>query len=600
MVSVYPAETEARVEVTESGLKHRLAAILAADAVAYSRLMASDERGTVVTLDTARAVFRKHIEANQGRVIDTAGDSVLAVFDTTIGAASAALAAQQQLEEACRAVDEDRRMRFRIGLHLGDVIEKPDGSVYGDGVNVAARLQTLAEPGGIVVSEAVHGALRDRIAARFADRGEQRFKNLLRPVHVYALAAAGIPGTSRDVVNAPKSEPVRRSIAVLAFENMSRDPAQEYFCDGISEDIITDLAKINGLAVIGRQSAFAYKGRATDLRQVGRELGVRYVLEGSVRVAGNRVRVTAQLIEAESGTHVWANRYDHELHDVFTVGDAVVQDIVEALDVKLARGEEARIWRKALKTLPAREAFLRGWSAYYESTPDGIRRARELFLEVIRLEPDSPMGYAYVGLTHAIEVTQGWTTDPLQSLGEARRRAEEAIAADPSSAGGYAARSMVSMFEGRFEDAIADAQRSLENRPMCASPRAGLAYVDLYVGNYQRAINHAREAIEFNPIYPGWYLYLMAAAQHFGGHHQEALATADRVLAGNPRQTFARTVRIAALMALGRRDDAGAEAALVLRDRPEFTVERFLATQPFRDSTQSAQYADALRASGLP
>ena len=586
--------------MTESALKHRLAAILAADAVAYSRLMATDERGTVVALDAARAVFRKHIEAHRGRVIDTAGDSVLAVFDTTVGAASAALAAQRQLEEVCDAVAEDRRMRFRIGLHLGDVIEKPDGSVYGDGVNIAARLQTLAEPGGIVVSEAVHGAVRDRIAARFADRGEQQFKNLLHPVRVYALAAAGVSGKSRDGMSAPKPESVRRSIAVLAFENMSRDPAQEYFCDGISEDIITDLAKINGLAVIGRQSAFAYKGRTTDLRQVGHELGVRYVLEGSVRVVGNRVRVTAQLIEAETGTHVWANRYDHELHDVFMVGDSVVQDIVEALDVKLARGEDARVWRKALKTIPAREAFLRGWSAYYESTPDGIRRARDLFLEVMRLEPDSAMGYAYVGLTHAIEVAQGWSTDPPQSLGEARRRAEEAIAMDPSTSSGYGARSFVSMFEGKFEDAIADAQRSLDNRPMCASPRAGLAYVDLYVGNYQRAINNARDAIELNPVYPAWYLYLMAAAQHFGGRHQEALTTADRVLASNPRQTFARAIRIAALIALGRRDEARAEAAFVLRDQPEFTVERFVATQPFRDSTRSAQYADALRASGLP
>jgi adenylate cyclase len=581
-------------------LRQRLAAILAADAVGYSRLMAADERATVAALDAAREVFRRHVESNQGRVIDMAGDSVLALFDTAAGAASAALGAQQQLEAGCEQATEDRRLRFRIGLHLGDVIEKPDGTVYGDGVNIASRLQTLARPGGIVVSAAVHGAVRDRVAARFSDRGEQQFKNIAHPVRVYALAAAAAAPTTQRTVHASTIAAERPSIAVLAFENMSGDAEQEYFCDGISEDIITDLAKINGLAVIGRQSAFAYKGRAVDLRQVGRELGVHYVLEGSVRRAGHRVRVTAQLIEAETGTHVWAHRYDHQVEDVFLVGDAVVQDIVEALDIKLARGEDARIWRRALRTVPAREAFLRGWSAYYESTPDAVRRAREIFLDVTRLEPESAIGHAYVGLTHAIEVMQGWSAAPAQSLAEARRWAEHAIALDSSNAAAHGGRCLVSLFERKFDDALVDAQRALDNRPMCSGPRAGLAFAQLYTGDYASAIRNARSAVELNPIYPSWYLYLMAAAEHFGGHSEQALAELDQVLASSPRQIFARGIRIAALVALGRLDEARSEAAVVLRERPDFTVERFAATQPFRDAGQTERYAAALRAAGLP
>jgi adenylate cyclase len=589
------------VEAVSTGqLRQRLAAILAADAAGYSRLMAIDERATLAALDAARDAFRRQIESHQGRVIDTAGDSVLALFDTAAGAASAALAVQQQLEAGCEQVAEDRRLRFRIGLHLGDVIEKPDGTVYGDGVNIASRLQALAGPGGIVISAAVHGAVRDRVAAQFADRGEQQFKHIAHPVRVYSLAAEGAAAVSQRAVQPPKIEADRPSIAVLAFENMSGDPEQEYFCDGISEDIITDLAKINGLAVIGRQSAFAYKGRAVDLRQVGRELGVRYVLEGSVRRAGQRVRVTAQLIEAGTGTHVWAHRYDHQVEDVFLVGDAVVHDIVEALDIKLGRGEDARIWRRAIRTVAAREAFLRGWSAYYESTPDAMRRAREIFLEVTRLEPDAAIGHAYVGLTYAIEVMQGWSTDPAQSLVEGRRWAEQSIALDPYNAAAHGARCLVSLFERKFDDALAEAQRALEDRPMCAGPRAGLAFAQLYTGDYASALRNARSAIEFNPLYPGWYLYLMAAAEHFGGRSEAALATLDQVLAASPRQIFARGIRIAALIARGRREDAAAEAEIVLRDRPDFTVERFASTQPFRDTGQTERYVAALRAAGLP
>jgi adenylate cyclase len=583
-----------------SDLKQRLAAILAADVAGYSRLMAADERATVVALDAARGAFKSQIDAHQGRVIDMAGDSVLAVFETATGAVSAALAIQQELKGLIGNVPEDRRMRFRIGVHLGDVIEKSDGTVYGDGVNIAARLEGIAQPGGITVSDAIQGAVRGKVTASFIDQGEQTVKNIAHPLRAFRVVPQGQELPANTPVHLKKPSSGGSSIAVLAFDNMSGDPEQEYFCDGISEDIITDLSKINGLAVIGRHSSFAYKGKVTDLRRIGRELGVRYVLEGSARKVGNHVRVTAQLIEAETGTHIWANRYDREMENVFLVGDEIAEDIVTSLDVKLGRGEDARIWNKALKSADARDAFNRGWSAYRLSTEQDNRKGRDLFLEVIRLEPDSATGYAYVAGTHVIDVIQGWSNDPGKSLEEAKRLSGKAIELDDTSAGGHFAHAIVALFEGSHQAALAEGERGLELRPMCSAPKAGLAYIQLYSGILDRALGNAREAIELNPIFPAWYLYLMSAAQYFGGRCEEALSTLSQVLSTNPRLSFARLLRIAVLSALNRQEEARAERAAFLQDHPGFSLARFSRTQPFYDKAKLDGYLGALRAVGLP
>ena len=294
--------------MSESGLRQRLAAILAADVAGYSRLMASDERGTVAALDAARKVFRTRIEASQGRVIDMAGDSVLAVFETATGAVSAALAIQGEVNTSASAAPEDRRMRFRIGVHLGEVIEKPDGTVYGDGVNIAARLEGLAEPGGLTISDSIHNAVRGKVMASFVDRGEQRVKNIPHPVRAFAVSApgGGVTAPARPAGAAGLPLPDNPSIAVLPFANMSGDPEQEYFADGITEDIITDISQISGLLVIARNSSFTFKKQHVDVKEVARKLGVRHVLEGSVRKAGMKVRINVQLIDAETGGHVWA------------------------------------------------------------------------------------------------------------------------------------------------------------------------------------------------------------------------------------------------------------------------------------------------------
>jgi len=422
---------------------------------------------------------------------------------------------------------------------------------------------------------------------------------LKRRSDVPPIAADEHPSLVAD--GSPKASSEKKpSIAVLAFDNMSGDPAQGYFCDGISEDIITDLSKINGLAVIGRQSSFTYKGKASDVRRIGQELGVRYVLEGSARKVGSQVRVSAQLVESETGTHLWANRYDREWDDAFLMGDEIAEDIVTSLDIKVGRGEDARIWRKATRSPKARDVFYEGQDAYYRSTQKDNRRARELFLEVIRLEPESAQAYASAAVTHVLDMIHGWSAHPEQSLEEAKQFANKAIELDDDNAAGHYARGFVSLFEGRNEEALAEGARALELRPMCSGPNASLAYLQLYSGRWDSALSNARKAVALNPVFPGWYLYLMGAAEYFSGRHEQALATLSQALARNPRLLVARVLRIAALDAIRRPDDAKAEAVSLLGDYSDFSLSRFSATQPLSDKSRRDQYLGALRRSGLP
>jgi adenylate cyclase len=366
----------------ETRFSNRLAAILAADAAGYSRLMAADAHATLAALDAARAVFRSQTEAHRGRVVDTAGDSVLAVFETAAGAVAAALAIQASINPQADAAPEERRMHFRIGVHLGDVIEKADGTVYGDGVNIAARLQALAEPGGIAISDAVRGAVRGKVAASFDDLGEQTAKNMAEPVHAFALRAeAAAPATTTqprlNVAQIDLSLPDKPSIAVLPFVNMSGDPQQEYFTDGITEDIITELSRFHTLFVIARNSSFSYKGQSPDIRRVGKELGVRYVLEGSIRKSAQRIRVTGQLIDALTGNHLWAEKYDRVLEDIFAVQEELTRSIVAAVAPQIGAAESDKVHRRRPESLGAYEhavsALAKLWAGYLRADVDQRR-----------------------------------------------------------------------------------------------------------------------------------------------------------------------------------------------------------------------------------
>jgi adenylate cyclase len=489
-----PIRGEGLARVSGTDQKRRLVAILAADAAGYSRLMASDDGATVAALDAGRAVFRTQIESNQGRVIDMAGDSVLSVFELATGAVTAALAIQRELNAASNDMPEDRRMRFRIGVHLGEIIEKADGTIYGDGVNIAARLEGLANPGGITVSDAVRGAVKNRVEAIFEDLGEQTVKNVAEPVRAFRVKPAG---------EIDLSLPDKPSIAVLPFDNMSGDPEQAYFADGIVEDIITELSRFQSLFVIARNTSFTYKGRSVDVKTVARELGVRFVLEGSVRRAGERVRITAQLIDGQTGSHVWAERYEDVLSDVFELQERISRQVVSSL-VSEVEAEEMRHQGRGERRFT--EADDIAWRAYAAMIDGTFTGDQALTLEAIRLAesaiergPTCRLAYFVVVWSHAWRVFIGWTDDRAAELGAARRVADRLIELAPSDSRAYLARGRVRVVAGDSARGAADLRRAHELNPNDAFTLFYLARIEASEGNVERAKALAGQALRMSP-----------------------------------------------------------------------------------------------------
>ena len=585
-----------------TNLRQRLMAILAADVAGYSRLMAADERATVAALDAARSVFRTQIESDQGRVIDMAGDSVLAVFETAIGAVSAALAVQQELNVSSNAVPENQRMRFRIGVHLGDVIEKADGTVYGDGVNIAARLEGLAEPGGITVSESIRTAVRGKVGASFEDQGEQKVKNIPEPVRAYRVKVEGDTTSKPDsaVDGIERSPPDKPSIAVLPFTNMSGDPEQEYFSDGITDDIITDLSKLSGLLVIARNSTFTYKGRPVDVRQVGRELKVSHVLEGSVRRAGGRVRITSQLLDSATGHHVWAERYDRNLEDIFAVQDEITKEIVAALDVKLLRGEQATVWRQSLRRPEALDAYYRGLDFVNRMTREANVQAVHCFEQVIRLEPDSPLGYLGTAWTHLSASRYGWSDSAPESLNRAAKLARKALDLDELCADAHALLGYYHLLAYAHDDAIAAGERSVALNPNHADNAANLACSYLVSGRPAEAIALMQRAIRLSPIYPTWYLNILGFGHYQSGQYDEAEKVLKLALQREPAYADCRLILAGVHHARGRVEEARREAQEVMRHSPNFQLRDFEAKSAIvKDREMLSRFLDMLRQLGL-
>ena len=509
-------------------LKQRLAAILAADVAGYSRLMARDAHATVTALDQARAVFRAQIESRQGRVIDMAGDSVLAAFDTAIGAVSAALAVQAELGPAGADVPEERRMRFRIGIHLGDVIEKSDGTVYGDGVNIAARLEGLAEPGGISVSESIRSAVKGKVAADFEDQGEQSVKNIPDPVRAWRLRAPGsTPGGVSNAASsvAPKASgpaplaqpappmaetdlslPDKPSIAVMPFTNMSGDPEQEYFTDGITEDIITELSRFHELFVIARNSTFSYKGKAVDVRTVARELGVRYVLEGSIRKAANRIRVTGQLIDALTGNHIWAEKYDRVLEDVFELQEELTHSIVMAIAPQIEAAEREKAHRRRPENLSAYEIAVRAYAkaleAYSKSNAALCDEAIADARSALAVDPRSTLALNTLALGHWQHVMLGRAADRGVAWQEGMAAATQSIDIDRNGSLGHTIQGMLLAFapgRSRMDDALGALRRAIDLNPHNMITLISLGSIEIMAGSADQALVHLQQALRVSP-----------------------------------------------------------------------------------------------------
>lgn len=554
----------------------RLAAILAADVAGYSRLMEADERETVASLEACRDIFRKHTNALDGRIVDTTGDSVLAVFRSTIGAVEAAVAIQNDLRDRNRARPDDRRMAFRIGVNLGDVIEKENGSVFGSGVNVAARLEALSEAGGVCLSGSAHEQIEGKLDLSFEDFGEHEVKNIARAVRAFRIV-----GDANAVFVAAKqarSPSERPSIAVLAFENLSGDLEQEYLADGITEDLITGLSRLRWLQVTARNSSFTYKGKTVDVRQVGRELGVGYVVEGSVRKGGERVRINAQLIDAGSGKHLWAERYDRGFSDIFALQDEITETLVGRLQAEVGTQEQERARRKLPKNLDAWECYQKGmWHIWKYTRPD-LAEARQLFARAISLDPD----FAQARAAAAFAIFLGCFLNDLavgsEELDEALQLANQAIDLDGMDALAHMVLGRVHTLRGDYAAAIKALQSAIALNSCLGIAHSGLAMALTYAGRPQEAIAPADIAIHLSQRDPAiWGYYSNRAFVHLLSGNFEAAAD-DAQRATNYPAAIDRTYSflVAALAHLGRDAEAKQALAKLLKLNPTFEPDDIL------------------------
>jgi adenylate cyclase len=587
--------------------QRKLAALMAADVVGYARLMGRDEAGTLLRLKKCRSdCLEPSLARNCGRIVKLTGDGVLAEFASAVEAVRAAVEFQQAVAGLNRSDPESERMVFRIGMHLGDLIVDGD-DLYGDGVNVAARLEPEAAPAGIVVSRAVRDAVAGKLKVTLRDLGELSLKNIEQPVQAFRVEwdSADWPLPDRSTVQAypgpSPSLPDKPSIAVLAFDNMSGDPDQEYFSDGIAEDIITSLSKNRGLFVIARNSSYTYKGQPIDVNRIGRELGVRYVLEGSVRRAGDSIRITAQLIEAEGRTHVWAERYDRNLMDLFAVQDEITRSIVATLAPELLEAEMQRVRRKSPETLGAWECAMRAQWHLARMTREDIAEALKLAAQAMALDPGTTLGLNIAAFAHLYAIGEGWAPSVPQAVMAAYQSASKAVAVDPRDAASHAALAACEVFVGRPADAIARAQLAIDLNPNFTWAHGNLGFALTCSGRGDEAVGPFNEALRLSPrdqFNFAWH-YLLAFALFVAGRYEEALQTAEKSLQENASVPGAYRVRAASLSQLGRIDEARSALADFLRLDPSATVASTKAQVPLKRPGDLDRYVEALKRAGL-
>jgi adenylate cyclase len=582
-------------------LERRLAAILVADVVGYSRLMGEDETGTLERLNALRReLVQPKITERKGRIVKLMGDGLLAEFPSIVEAVQCAVDVQQELAEREPEIIEERRIRLRIGVNLGDIIVAGT-DIYGDGVNVAARLEALADPGGLCISGPAFDTVDGKLDLTFEDIGEQKVKNIAKPVRVYRLAS-GSPQEGPPVHPAePLPLPDKPSIAVLPFENMSDDPEQEYFTDGITEDIITALSKTSKLFVIARNSTLIYKGRAVDIKQVGREQGVRYVLEGSVRRGGKRMRITAQLIESASGHHLWAQRYDREVDDIFALQDEITKEVVSALQIELTEGEQARLAARGTESLEAWQLTFQARTLLHAHHQDGMPKAADFLEQALQLDPNYALAWGSLAGVHWSQaLNEGWSASREGSLELAMKASDRSLAIDPEVAGGLAMRGLILLSYRDFDGALAHAEKALFSAHNLANTHAAAAIILLACGKPAEAIKQVKKAIRLCPIYPAWFLWQLGASHWVLGHSGEAIATARSGIESDPDLSYSYVLLAMVYAETDRAPEARNAAAEVLRIDPDFSASTWAKGMPFSDPELEARQLAALRKSGLP
>jgi adenylate cyclase len=618
-------------------VKRKLTAIFSADVEGYSRLMGEDELATVETLTSHKEIMRKLIRQYKGRVVDSTGDNLLAEFASVVDAVQCAVEVQQVLSAKNEALPENRRMHFRIGINSGDVIEEGD-LIYGDGVNVAARVESLAEGGGISISGTAYDQLGKKLPLGYEYLGEQSVKNIEKPVRVYrvlpqAEAAGKVIGEKRPisrhwrwaavalivVVGAlviwnfyfrPPFEPAsvermafalpdKPSIAVLPFVNLSEDPKQEYFSDGLTEEIITALSKVPKVFVIARNSTFSYKGKPVKVNQIAEELGVRYVLEGSVRKAEDRVRITAQLIDAIKGHHLWAERYDRDLKDIFAIQDEITKEIIASLQSKLMETQQAAFLAKGTDNLQAYLKWLQANEYFLKVNKDDNVLARQKAEEAIALDPDYVAAITTLAWAHAVGARFRWSKSPKQSLVRAEELAAKAITLDDTYSDAHRLWGYIYLQKRQYDEAIAAQEKAVALTPNWASALAHLGMGLVYACMPEEGIRELQKAIRLNPLPPTYYFFKLGRAYRMTGQYDEAISAFKKALHGSPNSLGAWIGLASTYSLLGQEEEAREAAAKVLKIHPKFSSERFIYSLPFKNQSENERVIDALQKAGL-
>ena len=581
----------------EERAQRRLAAILATDVVGYSRMMGADELGTLAAVkawhkDVVEPLMSKH----NGRIVKLIGDGVLAEFASAVNAVECAVELQKVMAAASESVAEGKRITLRVGVNLGDVIVE-GSDLYGDGVNVAARLEAMAEPGGICLSDDAHRQVRDKLNITFEDAGEHQLKNIARPMRIFHVRPGKMPFAPLQGLALPDMP----SIAVLPFANMSADPEQDHFSDGLVEDIITTLSKLGGLRMVARNSSFVYKGRSIDVREEARQLGVRYVLEGSVRRSSNRVRVTAQLIDATDGSHLWAERYDRTIDDIFAIQDEITLVVATELQVKLTEGEQARLRYTTTSNVAAWTNWVKGLTHFRRAvTKDNMGPARQYWEKAHALDPSSAALHAMLGFIHCLDARFGWWDFRETALGQAQDYTSRAIELDPNNADAHTSLSLIFLLQERFDEAVSEAKLAVQLAPGSADAAELASFVLAPSGHPEEAIALSKKAIALSPYHPPVYLGQLGNSYHLSGRIADAIAAFKEYDARSPGNGFGLVDLVIIYQQNGQPDEAKRTAERLLAARPGFTIASWRKTQFRHDKARLEADLEALRAAGLP
>jgi adenylate cyclase len=629
--------------MTTEDFKRKLTAILSADVKGYSRLMGEDEEATVRTITAHRKVITSVIQKYRGRVVDSPGDNILAEFVSVVDAVQSGVEIQEVIRAKNAELPEERRMEFRIGINLGDVIQEGE-RIYGDGVNIAARVEGLADPGGICISGSAYEQIENKLALGYDYIGEHTVKNIVKPIRVYKVPTG--PETLQKVTEEKKPAPSWRraalavvialvvvaggvtiwksyrpstppptevasvekmafplpdkpSIAVLPFTNMSDDPEQEYFSDGITEEIISALGSVPKLFVIARNSTFTYKGKPVKVQQVSEELGVQYVLEGSVRKAGDKIRITAQLVDALTGKHLWSKRYDRNLEDIFAVQDEITKEIITAMQVKLTEGEQIRAAAKGTNNLEAYLKFLQANELINQLNIESNALAKKLAEEAIALDPDYAWAYFILAKTHMLDVWLRSSKSPKQSLGKAMELLQKAIVLDGTFAEAHGRLGFLYSMTRQHDKGVAEAEKAVALSPNSATAHWFLGKTLSFASRWEESIPEYKRAIRLNPMPPHNHLWSLGLSYAYTGQYEDAITWCEKAVRQAPDSLLDRMMMAVVYSFSGRDEEARAEAAEVLRIQPKFSLEKFAKKLTYKRDEDREKFLGALRKAGL-